>query len=255
MAPAQTPPRRAGNGRSASAYQGGGDLLQEIVERLENIEEMLGDLVADGEPRYCPRETAASHDKNRRGTAELPPDHVICPGGYRLRRHAPQYRKQGEAGRDALYHPLPPNRWFYSDFPIGRAQVKSHNVWRSKSLTAAQAAAAGLVLRDDEEDAAAGYEDRRSPPPSAAPAPRAAPSPRADGGREFDPGRDVGDKLMEYAAARGWTDPGGGPMTEATALRLLGVPGWSGAIDLYESDRRAIAEALRTAVRNEGLGH
>jgi len=99
-----------------------GDILSELRfhgDRLERIEKLVAEQARVSEvPLYCP-----------------PSDH--CPGGVRLRRHAPEYEKGDGKDIDRFYHPLPEKDWyrFEGQGAFHGSMVKNHSVWRSKALT------------------------------------------------------------------------------------------------------------------------
>jgi hypothetical protein len=88
---------------------------------LIEIRDLLVRLVDASEPTwYCPPKRS--------------PDGVlVCPGGVRLRRHAPQWEKDP----DYLYHPLAEGVSYQDVLPNGETTtVKNHNVWKSAATQA-----------------------------------------------------------------------------------------------------------------------
>lgn len=147
-------------------------LLQAIASNSAPAEEV----------RYCPAETVETFRKRRGGTVlePLPPGGVVCPGGYELRRHAPEFAGEDAAkAMDNLYHPFSPGFEFRAKYPgLGEQTVKNHNVWRSKSLSREEAIQQGLLADDgdpppsplpDEEPDDAVYRREMARPPAEEP--------------------------------------------------------------------------------------
>lgn len=98
-----------------------GDILRElrfIGDQLKTIADVQRQSSQANEPQlYC-----------------APDEH--CPGGFPLRRHAPEYEKGDGKDADRLYHVLPEERWFRFDGEgaFKGQTVKNHNVWRSRAV-------------------------------------------------------------------------------------------------------------------------
>ena len=115
-------------------------------ERLARLEEKVDHLIAELAPIYrCPALVLEN------GT-------IICEGGERLQRHAPEWEKDP----DYLYHPLPKESWFEETYEgLGLQTVRNHNVWKSRADTS-------------------GGADGRAQSPQARPAAAAQPQPASD---------------------------------------------------------------------------
>ena len=233
------------NGAPKAAASEAITLLRSIAESIAEMSERIEDM-SDRLPEdiwYCPKETAASYAKRRGGKSELPDDHVICPGGFRLRRHPKKYSKEDpEAARDDLYHSLPPDAIFQAEYPsLGSATVKNHKVWKSAALTAEAASAAGLTLRN-QEDATADVSAPPRPAPSSvpphtrapapAPAPARTPAPVAAPAPTGEPvaadPADIGARGMAWVQRRY-----GDEFSEQDILGMIGVADWESAIALH----------------------
>ena len=136
-------PEEADFGKLAAAVEALRADIGELIDRL-----------GPPPPLYCPPETIEEYTRRRKGTSNAPGDQVVCPGGWRLRRHPAQYAgAEAKRAADRLWHQLPDDNHFLAAFS-GRKEdwVRNHNVWKSRALTYQQVVERGLTPYDPLDD-------------------------------------------------------------------------------------------------------